>query len=321
MKSSRTCPECRDPVNDTKRIYLNLVPDPQIEVLNLDLTKKANEFQFLKADAEIQDAIIKQLERKMNENDKVLKLSAIRNSELESKNDSIQHQNDKLKLELEMHEKQQTYLTTEVSRLRNQLAASQSEITEKTNSTVVLQGYYNEQVKQISHLHSEILNLTERLDQFRGLYVAANNRLQAQLQENEVMKNERSSLLSRNSQLIQNNYSMKLGVDKKYTIRKMLRALKKKYKGLSRSPLSNVQSRWGNIVDFLPKKVKKRKINHNLLENKHKQLQYHSCINENLKIKLVKSKPQKALQYYSQNDDNLKIKLVKTKFNWECVKS
>lgn len=282
LKTSRTCPECRNGIINTKRIYLNLVPDPEIEGLHLELTKKNKEYDFLITGNEIQDAIIKQLEKEMSENilakDKELLLSTNKNDELKLRTSCMQHENEKLKLDLEIQEKQRANLTNEITDLKNQLAASQTKNIEITNSTVALKEYYREQVKQISDLQAEILNSTERLDQFRALFVAANNKLQLQLQENEVVKNERNSLLKRNSQLTNKMYSLKLQVGNKF-----LRKIKQKYNDLPRSAVGTCRYRRESRMGFLRTKLEK-----NHLKKPNKSLQ--RCGNENLKIKLVKSK-------------------------------
>lgn len=346
LNASKTCPECRNGVINAKRIYLNLVPDPEIEVLNSALTKKSTEFEFLTTDNEIQKAIVKYLEKESNdkllEKDEELLKSSKRNDELKSSASCMQLQNEKLKLELEMQEKQQANLTTEITDLKNQLAASQTKNIEITNSTVALKEYHREQIKQISDLHSEILNLTERLDQFRGLFVAANNKLQVQLQENEVIKIERDSLLSRNTQLIKKSYSIKLQGGNKFNTQQLSRLIRKKYNDHPRSAIGTFQSRRSNKMDLIENKLK----NH---LNK-KLLLHHQTSNDvNLKIKLIKSKlswicrsnnvdllqqkfksqnisqnhpkKRKHLLHQSSNTDNLKFKLVKSKLNWICVKS
>lgn len=349
LDASRTCPECRNGVINAKRIYLNLVPDPEVETLNLALTKKTAQFQFLTNDNELQKAIVEYLEKEMNakllEKDEELLQSSKRNDELKSNASYMQLLIEKLKLELEMEEKQQANLTTELTDVKNQLAASQTKNIEITNSTVALKEYHREQIKQISDLHSEILNLTERLDQFRGLFVAANNKLQVQLQENEVLKNDRNSLLSRNSQLIKKNYNMKLQVGNEFNAQQLSRTIRKKYNDLPRSAIGAFQPRFSNEVDLLQTKLK------NHLKTKQKLLQHHQTNNDvNLNIKLVKSKlswicrsnqvdllqqklkyksfsqnylkKRKFLQHHQKNnDENLKIKLVKSKLNWMCVKS
>lgn len=345
LDASRTCPECRNGVINAKRIYLNLVPDPEVEALNLSLTKKTAEFQFLTTDNEIQQAMVQylteELQKKLLEKDEELLQSSKRNEELISNASCMQLLNEKLRLELEMQEKQQANLTTESTYLKNQLAASQTKSIEITNSTIALKEYHREQVKQISDLHSEILNLTERLDQFRGLFVAANNKLQVQLQENEVLKNERNSLLSRNSQLIKKNYNMKLQVGKEFNAQQLPRTIRKKYNDLPRSAIGAFQPRFSN-------KVQTKLKNH--LKKNQKLLQHRRTNNDvNLNIKLVKSKlnwicrsnqvdllqpklknksfsqnyqRKRKLQHHQINDDeNLKIKLVKSKLNWMCVKS
>lgn len=289
LKTSSTCPECRNIVVIPKRIYLNLVPDPEIEDLNLELAKKNKEYEFLQTSNEIQDAIIKQLDKEMStklmEKNEELLFSQARNAKLQVTSSNVEYQNQKLKLELEMQEKQQDCLRNEVTDLKSQLVASQSKNTEITNSTAVLKEFYREQVKQISDLHSEILSLTERLDQFRGLYVSANTKLQVQLQEHEIVKNERDALLNRNSQLVKSIYNLKLQLDNK-----ILHKIKKKY---NRLPLS--------AGTFLSKK--RRQVD---------------CVEHKLKEKSVLHLTKK---WNCVRNNDLKIKLVKSKIRWVCVKS
>ncbi|KAG4068522.1 hypothetical protein HA402_004863 [Bradysia odoriphaga] len=302
LKTSKTCPECRNAAFTTKRIYLNLVPDPEIEVLNLELTKTTKKFEFAAIDNEIQGAIIKQLEKQLSAKDELLLLSAKQNDELKSNSNFILHQRDKLKLELELQEKQQLHLTSELSDVRNQLQASQAKNIEITSSTVTLKEYYREQVMQISDLHAQILDLTERLDQFRSMFAATDNKLQAQLQANQVMEKERDSLLSRNTHLYQKMYSLKLQVGKNFS-----RKIKNKYNGLLQSssppPKFLLRRQYGNGGFPKTKLVKS-------LKNQKPNV-FYQCrakTNEHLKIKLIKSK-------------NLKMKLVKSKLNWMCLNS
>lgn len=313
---------------NSKRIYLNLVPDPEIEVLNLALTRKTKEFEFLATDNEIQDAIIKHLEKESKDQlvrkEEELLFSSKRNDELTTSASKMQHQNEKLKLELAMQEKQQTDLTNEVTELKNQLSASQSKNVEITNSTVALKEYYREQIKQISDLHLEILNLTERLDQFRGLFVAVNNKLQVQLQENEVIKNERNSLLRRNSQLIKKHRSIKLLVSNKFNAQQLSRTIRKKYYARSRSgtfqPKRNYEmDRFQDSELNLKIKLVKSKPSWICRSNKVDALQQKLTVNQFSQSHL-KKKPT-VFRQQSNNDENLKIKLVKSELSWMCVKS
>lgn len=319
LKTSSTCPECRNFAVNAKRIYLNLVPDPEIEDLNVELSKRNKEYEFLQTSYEIQDAIIKQLDKEMStklvEKDEALMFSQQRNDELKLTMTSMQHLNDKLNLELQMQEKQQSYLTNEVTELKTLLAVSQTKNMEITNSTVTLKEYYREQVKQISDLHSEILNLTERLDQFRGQFVAADSKLQAQLQENELIKNERDTLLNQNSQLVNKVDNLKLQVDNQLS-----RKIRQKYEKLS-SSVGTFQSRRKLKFEYLHKKKEMTTFGLN-----HLTKEWHRSSSDSLKIKLVKSKLS-SQNHLTKNwhpyscSDSLKIKLVKSKLSWVCVKS
>lgn len=303
LKTARTCPECRNGVSNINRIYLNLVPDPQIDHLNLELAKKNKEFQFSKTDNEIQDAIIKQLEREMRtkllEKDEEIQLITRKNDELKATAGFIEHQNAKLNLELEMQEKQRAVLKNEVTNLNNQMATTRSENIDINLSMVELKIDNDGQVKQISDLHSEVLNLTDRLDQFRNEFVAANNKLQVQIQENEIIKNERDSLLHRNSQLIMDVYTLKLQVDNNKNAYELLGTLRKKYDDLLLSS-GAIHARWNNQVDLSHGKIKIK------------------IFQKNLKRKRKLLKMRNGLKCSSSG--NLKIKLVKSKFTWRCVK-
>lgn len=330
LTTSKTCPECRHCVTDTKRIYLNLVSDPEIEVLNSELTRKKAEYQFLTTDNYIQGAIIKQLETQISTKDEELHLSTKRYDELKSNTTSTIHQNDKLKLELDMQQKQQVHLTTEIADLRSQLEASQTKNIEITNSTVALKEFHRQQVKQIADLHSEILNLSERLDQFRGLFVAANGKLEVQVQENELIRSERDLLACQNAGLIEEVNNLKRQVDDH-----LLQSINNEYVDLLEE---TVQSTYKNFkIDFEPHTFSQH-------HPQNKQIMYeYRASNENLKIKFVKSKIKEVCNdnldrlhkvckknlknklvksdLHQVSNDNLKIKLIKSKLNWMCVKA
>lgn len=187
-----------------------MVPDPQIENLNLELTERSVQVESYKIDQEIQNAIIKQLEReletKLSEKNKELEFSKSMNDELISSVSGIEDQNEKLQLELEVQKKENENLTNELTNFQSQLAESQAENIEITHLLVDMKVSSHE---QISGLQSDIQNLNERLDLFRNEFVTANNKLQVQIHENEIIKNERDSLLCQNSKLARKAYRRK----------------------------------------------------------------------------------------------------------------
>lgn len=331
LTTSRTCPECRCAVTSTKRVYLNLVPDPEIDDLKVQLNQKTKELNFSKTDNEIQDAMIKQLEYEMLAQllvkDEELKLNKRTFDELKSSTSSIRNVNEELKQQLKVEKNQNVILITEVKNLKVQLAAS-----EKKNLELIYSGDYlkqnnQEQAKQILDLHAEISNLTERLDQFRSEFVTANNKLQAQLQENETIKNERDSLMHKNSQLIMEAYNMKLQVDNRDFAYKLLERIRKKYDYLIQSSASIIHS--NNQGDVLQEQIKNIKNFQKDLKIKRRLLKgcgmQRSKSDANLKIKLIKSKLAwcRGVQSSESCDahDDLKIKLVKSQLSWKCVKS
>lgn len=283
LKTSRTCPECRNAATTINRIYLNLVPDPEIEVLSTELTKKSNDFEYLTTAHDIQDVVIKHLEKELSRKDEELASRAKKNDEIETSRSCLLHENEKLKLELNTKAKQQEHLTNDVADLIEQLATSQTKNIEISNSSNSLKGYYREQIKQNSELNIQMINLTEQLDQFRGLLLSANTALQVQIDENQMIKTERDTLFSRHALLSRNTSlilkTLKMHMQQKFMISRMIRSYKRR------------------SLTFKEKmKIK--------LE----------------KIRFSKHHRKKKTESDQASNENLKLKLVKSKLNWKCVK-
>lgn len=184
------------------------MPDPETEALNLELKKQRKEFDILRIAHEIQDVIIKQLEKKVIEKDEELSLNAKRKDE---HSNYMLQMNEKLRVDLQTQVEQYKLMVNETTDLRKQLEASQVRNVEIANETETLKAFYREQVEQISHdLQLQRVNLAEQLDQFRSLLVAANTKLQVQRQDNEVIKSEHSSLRKQNAELSLKIYRLKV---------------------------------------------------------------------------------------------------------------
>ena len=330
LDNSKTCPECRHKVEETKRVYLNLVADPEAEDTSFELSRKTKELEFAKIEMELLTSIVAKLEKDDKTNALKIRLQEEENRQHEHANEELkltvgrlEVQNIELNLQVELQTQQNMDLNNQVTNLKMELDGVHSQNAE-INS--VLRQYNADSSKQISELFSEKLDLTERLDQFRNEFVALNIKLQAQIKENETIRKERDSAIRANGQLRMDVHDLQLQIGNRQNVSEIisfttdcLETIKLKCDEMMMTIQSNTECATPNeckLLEHFQKSIKKSKNEIKILRKElkiqRKSFKRH-CGSEDedeeaMPIKRICKKTFKRFSAYDEEQENIPFK-------------